>query len=155
MNQRYPQHLAPADAPVTGANQHGIGRQFRTPGKNRGQIRLVDPAGPVQPAELFLRQPGANPGESFGFGQRLLERQVLVAVQGVVMDEIENRGLGRQHVIQMGHGPFDDLARIEGEKVGRTVGRRRGHGNPSYGSLVKIAVNSATLALVRAINGAG
>jgi len=36
-----------------------------------------------------------NPGEPLGGGQRLLERQVLVAVQGVVVDEVQDRCLRR------------------------------------------------------------
>jgi hypothetical protein len=94
VDQRHAQHLAPADVPIAGTDQHGFGIEcFRTPGECRVQIRVANPPARYSARKFSLGQIGANPGELLGRGQRLFERQVLITVQGVVMDEIQDRRL--------------------------------------------------------------
>ncbi len=57
-------------------------------------------------AVSFLRQIAVGAGEFPGHGQGIGEFQMLVAVQGVVVDEIPDRCLTRQDVLQV----FDGLA---------------------------------------------
>jgi hypothetical protein len=69
-----------------------------------------------------------NPGQGFGSGQRLLERQVLIAVQGVVMDEIQDRRLPGQNVIQMSDGLLDPIWRGPSGRADAGWATDRGHG---------------------------
>ena len=120
------QHFAPADLVLTDARQHPLDFQLRALGKYRIQVGGDNAIRLEQLAKRRIRQIGMNPGQRLGGGQRALKRQMLITVQRVVMDEIQNRRLRRQHMIQVSDGVFDDLARGQ-RHVGRWMSGGRGH----------------------------
>ena len=152
VDQRHAQHLAPTDVPIAGTDQHGFGLKCFPPGECRVQIRIANSAGPVQRAKVLLGQIGANAGELLGRRQRLFERQVLITVQGIVMDEIQDRRLAGQHMVEMGDGLLDDLAWPECGPIGRDG---RGHGRLLRQFGVKIALSCVIVTFMRAMAEAG
>ena len=101
VNQRNPQHFAAPDRPFADLHQWSFRRQRRALAEYRIQIDRRNSLRPIELAELRIGQIGMNPGQLLGSGQRLFKRQMLIAVQGVVMNEIQDRGLRRQQMIQM------------------------------------------------------
>jgi hypothetical protein len=66
---------------------------------------------------------------------------MLVAMQGVVVDKIENRRLTRQHMIQVSDGVINDPAgSLQGRVCLRLERSGRGHNDSPNISLLKIAV---------------
>ena len=61
-------------------------------------------------------------GEFIGLLQRFGKVEVLVAVQGIVMDEILNRRLARQDMVEMGYGGADLLADVGTRRMTMTHG---------------------------------
>ena len=127
VHQRDVQHLAPANGAIPRPRQHPFNLQFRPLGKHCLQIGGDNPISPKQLAKGRIGQIGMNSGQRLGGGQRLLKRQMLIAVQSVVMDEIQNRRLPRQDMIQMSDGVFDPLPG-SGRQVGCGLGNGCGHG---------------------------
>jgi hypothetical protein len=93
----------------------GLG--LRLPGQRGVQVFVEDAALRVELPEPRLRQMAVDAGQALGGFQRLGEGEVLIAVQGVVVDEIEDGRLPRQQMIEVIDGFDQALA---------DVGRGRG-----------------------------
>jgi hypothetical protein len=90
------QNLAPAERPGRGT----AAAQFRGFVERGVQIVEVDAALVEVSAEARQRQVSMHPDGRFRRCQGVAEGQVLEAVQGVVMHEIPDRRLRRQHVLE-------------------------------------------------------
>jgi hypothetical protein len=106
MQQPGDQQIASADAAGDLFDHQLIGLQFRALIEHLFQVPAADAALTVELTEAFGGQIAMGSGKTLRLCQGLGEVQVLEAVQGIVVDEILDRGLSRQHMLQV----FDELA---------------------------------------------
>ena len=120
MEQRGAQHIA-------AAHVRESWRRIIEPGKPEGfqgciEVGSRDAAGGMQCSALHLVHPRPRTGDVRGFGKRLREGQMLQAMQGVVVHEIADRRLRRQHVLKMVQPASNPLVQRERLLVGRVSG---------------------------------
>jgi predicted RNase H-like nuclease len=94
--QRGQQHIASSDVTRQGV----IRAQFRSFVERGVEIGQINPALAVVGAEACRRLIAMVAGSRFRRRQSIAEVKLLEAVQGVVMHEILDRGLRRQHLLQ-------------------------------------------------------
>ena len=78
------------------------------------QITIVDATSAIEATAHFLGQPGAPPRKTAGGGQRLGKRQMLEPVQSIVVHEVADRSLARQHMLEVVDARLEARTNIHG-----------------------------------------
>ena len=117
MQQAKPHHLATLHRQAGRGGENRIQCDVGSPSNlldRRGHIAVVDTPRLIEAATACLGQPRPRASQPARCGQSLWEGQVLKPMQGVVVHEIANRCLARQHMLEMVNTRFDARTEIGG-----------------------------------------
>ena len=106
------QDVVACDRGALRRQQAVIVRQFRVILQGLLQVLAADTPCLVVVTEPGFREVATGTGDAVCGGQCLREGQVLVAVQGIVMHEVPDGGLCRQHVFEVRDQPLQQLANV-------------------------------------------
>jgi hypothetical protein len=103
MEEMEAKHIVRIDGSV--ASDHERLRVFVRPVRYQRffYIMVCDSTGAIEPTEFIIGQVRVSTSKPFGFGDSLLEMQMLQAMKGIGMDEGADRPLFVKNLCCMGH----------------------------------------------------